>query len=270
MALLSKRSPSQQAWVMLTAYDANMARTVEAGGADLILVGDSLGRAALGYKSENEVSLDDMIHHAKAVLRARQNIPVIVDLPYQTYDLPDQALASAQKVLGTGADFVKLEGPLFDVIEHLSQKNIPVIAHLGYTPQTADPQQSKVKGNRLDSADQLLKECLGVERAGAKMLVIEMVPREVAATIAQRLSIPVIGIGSGPDVDGQVLVTPDMWGENKAPFKFLEAFGDVGSAMREACSAYATAVRSKEYPEDRHSFHIKKDEKDAWLRLHHP
>ena len=252
---------------MLTAYDANMARAVEAGGADIILVGDSLGRAVLGYDSENEVSLDDMIHHAKAVLRARKNIPVIVDLPYQTYDQPDQALASAQKVMATGADFVKLEGPLFEVIEHLSQHDIPVIAHLGYTPQTADPNQSKVKGNRLETASELLRDCLGVESAGAKMLVIEMVPREVAATIAQKLSIPVIGIGSGPDVDGQVLVTPDMWGESKAPFKFLEVFGEVSVNKQDACLAYAKAVRAGRYPADEHSFHIKKDEKDAWMEL---
>jgi 3-methyl-2-oxobutanoate hydroxymethyltransferase len=251
---------------MLTAYDANMARAVETGGADIILVGDSLGRAVLGYQSENEVSLGDMIHHAKAVLRGRKSIPVIVDLPYQTYETPEQALSSAQKVLQTDAEFIKIEGPIFKTIHYLSQRGIPVVSHLGYTPQTADAsKKSKVVGNRLQTAQELMKDCIKVEQSGASMLVLEMVPREVAKSITQKLNIPVIGIGSGPDVDGQVLVTPDMWGENDAPFKFLESFGSIGPSKKEACRAYRDAVKSQHFPTDAQSFHIKKSELADWV-----
>lgn len=252
---------------MLTAYDANMARAVEAGGADIILVGDSLGRAVLGYESENEVSLGDMIHHAQAVLRGRKQIPVIVDLPFQTYETKEQALDSAQKVMAIGADFIKLEGPLYETIGHLSQHAIPVIAHLGYTPQTAQAFSSKVVGNQLESAQNLLQQSLEVEKSGAKMLVIEMVPREVAQTIAQKLSIPVIGIGAGPDVDGQVLVTPDMWGENDVSFKFLQSFGELKEAKQKACADYAQAVRSGAFPKDENSFHIRSSDRETWKNL---
>jgi 3-methyl-2-oxobutanoate hydroxymethyltransferase len=254
--------------VMLTAYDANMARAIERAGADLILVGDSLGRAVLGYQDENEVSLSDMIHHAKAVLRGRKTIPVIVDLPFNTYNTPAEALDSAQRVMAIGADFVKLEGPLFAVISELTQHQIPVVAHLGYTPQTANKTGSKVVGKDCETAENLLQDCLKVEQAGACMLVIEMVPREVSSTIAQQCRIPVIGIGCGPDTDGQVLVTPDMWGENDAPFKFLHRFGEVLECKTKACSAYAKAVRERSYPADENAFHMKKSDLELWNQNH--
>lgn len=268
MRYVAKLSPSDQPWVMLTAYDANMARAIERSGADLILVGDSLGRAVLGYHDENEVSLNDMIHHAKAVLRGRKSIPVIVDLPYDTYNTPEEALASARQVMDTGADFIKLEGPLFDIISTLVQHDIPVVAHLGYTPQTAPKVGSKVVGKDVSAGDKLLQESLLVERAGACMLVIEMVPREVSLTITKSCRIPVIGIGCGPDTDGQVLVTPDMWGENDAPFKFLRRFGQVLECKTKACAAYAQAVRERSYPGDENAFHMNKGELELWLKSH--
>ena len=268
MPKVAKFSPSSQPWVMLTAYDANMARAIEKSGADLILVGDSLGRAVLGYQDENEVSLDDMVHHAKAVLRGRKVIPVIVDLPYNTYNTPAQALESAQKVMATGADFIKLEGPLVEVITHLHQHHIPVIAHLGYTPQTASKTGSKVVGKDVSAAEKLLQDSLKVEQAGACMLVIEMVPREVSATIARKCKIPVIGIGCGPDTDGQVLVTPDMWGENEVSFKFLRQFGKILEQKTLACAAYAHAVRDRTFPADENAFHMNKSDLELWLKQH--
>ena len=264
----SKRLPSGTPWVMLTAYDAIMAHAIEEGGGDLILVGDSLGRAVLGYDSENEVSLDDMIHHARAVMRKRTRCPVIVDLPFDTYNSPDQALASAQKVHSIGCDAVKLEGPLNEVIRNLSQNGIPVVSHLGYTPQTASAEGSKVVGKDLEQAEELLAASLQVQNAGACMLVIEMVPREVAKVISNELDIPVIGIGSGPDCDGQVLVTTDMWGDHQVNFKFLASFGNLLENRTDACRAYTQAVRSGKFPADDNSFHIKKTEKETWLKRH--
>jgi 3-methyl-2-oxobutanoate hydroxymethyltransferase len=263
----AKISPLGQPWVMLTAYDAVMATSIEDAGADLILVGDSLGRAVLGYDSEMEVTLGDMLHHGKAVLRARRSCPVIIDLPAKTYETPEQALLSAQAVMAIGADFVKIEGPLNDTITQLTQHNISVVAHLGYTPQTPVA-GSKVVGKTLSSAESLLQECLDVEGAGAQMLVIEMVPREVAKVITEQLSIPVIGIGCGPDTDGQVLVSTDMWGDHDASFKFLKSFGNLKEQRTQACKAYADAVRSRRYPSDANAFHIKKSECETWLEQH--
>lgn len=252
---------------MLTAYDAVMTKAIECAGADLILVGDSLGRAVLGYDSENEVTLEDMIHHSRAVLRARQSIPVIVDLPANTYHSPEQALASAEAVLATGADYIKLEGPHEDTIRALSEAGMAVVSHLGYTPQTP-VEGSKVVGKELHSATALLEECRAVQQAGAVMLVIEMVPREVAKTISEALDIVVIGIGSGPDTDGQVLVSTDMWGDHDVNFKFLKSFGQLKGAREQACREYCDAVRKKAYPSDGHAFHLKKSDLPAWQAEH--
>ena len=268
MLHVAKLSPKAQPWVMLTAYDANMTRAIETSGADFILVGDSLGRAVLGYQDENEVSLNDMIHHAKAVLRVRKAIPVIVDLPYNTYNTPDQALVSAGQVMATGANFVKLENPSLEVMSILRLNNIPVVAHLGYTPQTAPKSGSKVVGKDAGVAEKLLRDSLLVEQAGACMLVIEMVPREVSATMTRLCRIPVIGIGCGPDTDGQVLVTTDMWGENDAPFKFLRRFGQVFEGKTKACAEYAQAVRERNFPADENAFHMNKSELELWRARH--
>lgn len=254
---------------MITAYDAVMARDSETAGADLILVGDSLGRAILGYEGVNEVTLSDMIHHSKAVMRGRTHTKVISDLPEGSYSNVELAINSATQLMCTGIDAVKLEGPLYQTIHHLTQANIPVVAHLGYTPQTADkePTQKKVRANDLNSAEILLSECLDVQKAGASMLVLEMVPREVAKGISDNLTIPVIGIGSGPDTDGQVLVCTDLWGDHHFPFKFLKAFGDLRHQRVKAIEDYRNAVIGGQYPNDSHSFHIKKSELEAWLNL---
>jgi 3-methyl-2-oxobutanoate hydroxymethyltransferase len=265
--MFDKRSPSQHPWVMVTAYDAIMARDAEAAEVDFILVGDSLGRAILGYEGVNEVTLEDMIHHSKAVVRGCKKPQIISDLPDGSYEKPEQALASAKRLMATGVHAVKLEGPEYESIQLISENNIPLVAHLGYTPQTADrePGNKKVRAQTLQSAEDLLIQALGVQKAGAKMLVIEMVPREVAKGIAEKLDIPVIGIGSGPDVDGQVLVCTDLWGDHHFPFKFLKSFGDLQSERMKAISAYTQSVQEGSYPEDRHSFHIKKSDLNLWL-----
>ena len=264
MISLSKKSPSGEPWVMLTAYDALMAKEVEKGGADLILVGDSLGKAILGYEGVEEVTLDDMAHHCKAVVRGRKNIPVIGDLPVKSYEDKSMALASSEKLIQQGVDYVKLEGFIPDIIKHLVQNNIPLIAHLGHTPQKADPSGKVVSANRLQSANLLLEQCLQIEKSGACAIVLEMVSREVAKKITDSLSIPTIGIGSGPDTDGQVLVITDMWGESDVDFKFLRKFGNIEKEKCLAVKKYCDAVRSSEYPSDEQAFHIKKSEKEIW------
>lgn len=265
---LAKRNSNEQPWAMLTAYDALMARQVENGGADLILVGDSLGKAVLGYEGVEEVTLEDMVYHCKAVCRGRKSIPVIGDLPVNSYNTIEQALNSSQKILETGADFVKLEGFLPDTIRTLSNKKISVVAHLGHTPQTDHPTGSKVKANRIEAAEQLLQECIQLEKAGAVAIVLEMVAREAAKVISDSISIPVIGIGAGPDVDGQVLVVTDMWGESDVQFKFLEKFGQVEEHKTTAVQNYVNAVHQLNYPTDQNSFHLKKSELDTWLSKH--
>ncbi len=264
MISLGKKSPSGKPWVMLTAYDALMAKEVEKGGADLILVGDSLGKAILGYEGVEEVTLSDMAHHCKAVVRGRKSIPVIGDLPVNSYEDKPMALASSKKLIEQGVDYVKCEGYIPEIIDHLVQNDIPLIAHLGHTPQKADPTGKVVSANRLQSAKILLEQCLEIEKSGACAIVLEMVSREVAKTITERLSIPTIGIGSGPDTDGQVLVITDMWGESDVNFKFLRKFGDIANEKCIAVKKYCDAVRSSEYPSDEHAFHIKKSEKDIW------
>jgi 3-methyl-2-oxobutanoate hydroxymethyltransferase len=267
MNKLSKKSPSNEAWVMLTAYDALMARQVENGGADLILVGDSLGKAILGYEGVEEVTLDDMAHHCKAVCRGRKNIPVIGDLPQGTYENVQQAIKSSQKLMNQGVDYVKLEGFIPDIIKTLCDNKTPVIAHLGHTPQKADPNGKVVSANRLESAKILLQNCIEIEKAGASAIVLEMVSREVVKTITDVLKIPTIGIGSGPDSDGQVLVITDMWGESEYEFKFLRKFGEIEQNKCEAVKSYCSAVRKGDYPADENSFHIKKDEKTLWEEI---
>lgn len=262
---LSKRSPSGEPWVMLTAYDALMAKYAESGGADLLLVGDSISKAVLGYKDVGEVSLDDMIHHSKAVVRGRKEIPIIADLPDKTYETEAVGLDSAKRLMDTGVDAVKLEGCLSPVLNGISSADIPVVAHLGYTPQTAEKSKTKVVGNRLDTAKKLWSECVEVEKAGAIALVLEMVPREVSKAISEYVSIPIIGIGSGPDVDGQVLVTTDMWGDSNVNFKFLKKFGEMSEYKKVSVQQYSKEVRARAYPSDDHSFHIHSQEKQAWL-----
>ena len=268
MVALPKLNPQGRPWAMLTAYDALMAAQAEAGGADLLLVGDSVGKAILGYEDESEVSLQDMVHHSKAVMRGVRAIPVVADLPYATYDDEEMALNSAQALFETGVDFIKFEGYKPGIARHLVRHDIPVFGHLGYTPQTAARSGSKVVGNTFASATQLIGQAMAMQEAGLSALVLEMVPREVSFTITSSLKIPVIGIGSGPDTDGQVLVITDMWGESDVEFKFLKKFGEIGRLRREAAGRYVDEVHNKTYPTDANSFHILKNEKSHWLQQH--
>ena len=206
-----KRSGQRQAW--LTAYDYPSARLLDETGLDLILVGDSLGMVVLGQKDTVDVTLDEMIHHLKAVRRGVSRAPVAVDLPSHTYDTPDQALESAQLLVEAGADAVKLEGPLPEIINRLTREGIQVIGHLGMLPQHVREEGGySRKGRSKEEAQRILTSALDLQEAGCCAIVLELVESTLSDKISMKLDIPTIGIGSGPGCNGEILVTTDLLG----------------------------------------------------------
>ncbi len=244
---------------MLTAYDAITARIFDAAGIDLLLVGDSIGDNALGHPNTIPVTLDEMIPPARAVARAARHALVVVDLPFGTYeDSAQHAFASAVRVLKeTGAHAVKIEGGrrVAAQVALLTQSGIPVVGHLGFTPQSENVLGGKrVQGRGDEAATRLAADALALEEAGAVAVVLEMVPGPVAAHVTEVLRIPTIGIGAGVECDGQVLVWTDMAGMGDWSPRFAQRFGEVGKALHEAASAYLTAVRGGSFPGPEQSY----------------
>lgn len=233
--------------VCLTAYDYPMARLLDESGVDLILVGDSLGMVVLGYPDTTKVSLDDMIHHTRAVARGVDRAAVVADLPKGAYDLPETALLNARALLAAGAQAVKLEGGRERAasIAALTGQGIPVLAHIGMLPQQIHEEGGyKIKGRTPQQADHLLEDARAVETAGAFGVVLELVVPPLARDISRMLSIPTIGIGSGEGCDGQIRVLHDVIG--LYPWfrpRFVEPKADVAAAIRQAVEAYAADVR---------------------------
>jgi len=245
----------------LTAYDYPTARLVDEAGIDMILVGDSLAQVVLGYDSTLPVTVDEMLHHLRAVRRATRRALLIADLPFGSYHLgEDQALeTSIRFVKEGGAEAVKIEGgkKRAPVIRRLVQAEIPVMAHIGLTPQSVNAFGGyRVQGKTLESAGELLADAQAVEEAGAFSVVLEGIPRELAAVITSRLSIPTIGIGAGPECDGQVLVIHDLVGLSfSPPPKFVRAYADLRETMRSAIEQFRDDVLASRYPDDRESYH---------------
>jgi 3-methyl-2-oxobutanoate hydroxymethyltransferase len=238
-----KESGDRLAW--LTAYDYPTARLLDETGIDLILVGDSLGMVVLGQKDTVDVTLDEMIHHLKAARRGVSRTPLAVDLPSHTYDTPDQTLESAKRLVLAGADAVKLEGPLPEIIATLTKESIQVIGHLGMLPQQVRAEGGyHRKGKSEKEAAQLLQSALELQHAGIAALVLELVDSTTAGEISKKLDIPTIGIGSGPFCDGQVLVTPDLLGLQ--PW-FRPAFAtpktDLATPFRNAVREFVSEVK---------------------------
>lgn len=233
--------------VALTAYDYPLARLLDESGVDLILVGDSLGMVVLGYPDTTMVSLEDMLHHTRAVARGVQRATVVADLPKGAYNQPNEALASARALIDAGAHAVKLEGgqSQVPVITALVEQNIPVLAHIGMLPQQIHEEGGyKVKGRTPQQADQLSADAAAVEQAGAFGIVLELVTPPLASEISRMLAIPTIGIGSGEGCDGQIRVLHDVIG--LYPWfrpKFVEPKADVATIIRDAVQAYAREVR---------------------------
>ncbi|AIM15418.1 3-methyl-2-oxobutanoate hydroxymethyltransferase [Neobacillus sp.] len=261
-----KMKEREEKIVMLTAYDYPSAKQAEQGGVDMILVGDSLGMVVLGYDSTIPVTLEDMIHHAKAVKRGAKDTFIVVDMPFLTYHLSvKETLINAGKLIQeTGANAVKLEGAdnVLEHIEALTNAGIPVCAHLGLTPQSVGILGGyKVQGKDAEAAKKLMEDAKKCEEAGAFALVLECVPKQIAATITNSLSIPVIGIGAGMDVDGQVLVYHDIlgYGVDRVP-KFVKQYHSINPFIIESIQAYIADVRNKQFPEEKHTFTMKEEE----------
>jgi 3-methyl-2-oxobutanoate hydroxymethyltransferase len=246
--------------VALTAYDYLFARLVDAGGVDLVLVGDSLGQVVCGYDSTIPVTLEEMIHHARAVRRGIDRALLVVDMPFMTYHVSTaETLRNAGRILQeTGAEAVKIEGGDEETAVHvraLVRAGIPVLGHIGLTPQSVHALGGyRVQGREPEAADRLLDEARRLADAGCFGIVLELMPSPLAGEISRAISIPTIGIGAGPLVDGQVLVLPDMLGLNEGfrP-RFLRRFAELGEAAREGIAAYVAAVRNGEYPGPEHS-----------------
>lgn len=249
---------------MLTAYDYPTATILEKSGIDMILVGDSLGMVVLGYDSTVPVTMEEMLHHAKAVRRGAPNTFVVVDLPYLSYATSQEALQNAGRLIKeAGADAVKLEGgkDYSEIVRFLTKSGVPVVGHIGLTPQTATQLGGfKVQGKDVESATKLLQDALAIEKAGAMMLVLEAIPAALAERITQKSSIPTIGIGAGEQCDGQVLVFHDLAGlfERFVP-RFVKQYESLGVKIESAVRQYCTEVRELAFPGPEHSFSLNEE-----------
>ncbi|WNV78140.1 3-methyl-2-oxobutanoate hydroxymethyltransferase [Bacillus atrophaeus] len=257
-----KMKKNEEPIVMLTAYDYPSAKLAEQAGVDMILVGDSLGMVVLGLDSTVGVTVADMIHHTKAVKRGAANTFIVTDMPFMSYHLSkDETLKNAAAIIQeSGADALKLEGGdgVFESIRALTLGGIPVVSHLGLTPQSVGVLGGyKVQGKDEQSAKKLLEDSKKCEEAGAMMLVLECIPAELTAKIAEELTIPVIGIGAGAQADGQVLVFHDVvgYGVARTP-KFVKQYEQIDGAIETAISGYVHDVRKRAFPEQKHSFQL--------------
>ena len=239
---------------MITAYDGLTAAIFDAAGMDMILVGDSIGNVMLGHGSTLPVSLNEMVVATRSVASAVKRAFVIADLPFGTYEAgPEQALASAVRLVKAGANAVKLEGgrPRVDAIRTLTDAGIPVMGHLGFTPQSVNALGGFRVQGRGEEGEKLLADALAIEEAGVMGM---MVPETVAAHLTEALAVPTIGIGAGAHCDGQVLVWSDMAGMTEWRPRFAKQFGRVGDALRQAALEYAAAVREGSFPAPEHWF----------------
>jgi 3-methyl-2-oxobutanoate hydroxymethyltransferase len=245
---------------VLTAYDYGMASILDESDIDIILVGDSLGNVVLGYENTIPVTMEDMLHHTKAVSRASQNALIVADMPFLSYQIsPETALANAGRFLKeANAQAIKLEGgqEQAETVHKITCAGIPVMAHLGLTPQSIHQLGGyKVQGKKEDAAEKMMRDAKSLEEAGAFSVVLECVPEKLAAEITHLLSIPTIGIGAGVNCDGQVLVINDMLGmyERMTP-KFVKKYANLNLEIRNAVKAYISEVKHGTFPDSEHSF----------------
>jgi 3-methyl-2-oxobutanoate hydroxymethyltransferase len=253
-------SPSQKI-VCLAAYDYPTSRLADEAGVDVILVGDSLGMVVLGYESTLPVTLEEMLHHTRAVRRGTRRALVVADMPYGSYhtDTAESLRNAVRFVKEAGAEAVKVEGGerRLELIARLTEAEIPVMGHVGLTPQSLNALGGyRVQGKSVDAAERLIRDARAVEAAGAFSVVLEAVPRELAAEITRELRIPTIGIGGGPDCDGQILVVNDLLGLTFAQTpKFARQYAKLGDVISNAVRAYCDDVRAGNFPSDAESYH---------------
>jgi 3-methyl-2-oxobutanoate hydroxymethyltransferase len=254
---LQKLKTGGEKFVCVTSYDALFTRAICQAGIEVILVGDSLGMVVQGNDSTLPVSIDEMAYHTRCVSRGNEGAFIIADMPFMSYSTTELAFDSATELMQAGAHMVKLEGGawLADTIFQLTERGIPVCAHLGLTPQSVNSFGGfLVQGKTDEQAEKIYQDALLVERSGASLLVLECIPSELASRISRELTIPVIGIGAGNGTDAQVLVLHDLLGLNDNPPRFVKDFMAGNDSIVAALEAYANAVRSSEFPTAEHSF----------------
>lgn len=260
---LARMKALEERITMITAYDATFGRLVDLAGVDMILVGDSVGMVVQGEANTITVELDEMAYHVRLVARAQPRAMIVGDLPFGSYQVsPQQAVESSIRLMKEGAECVKLEGGVVmaETIQAITRVDIPVMGHIGLTPQSVHRMgghkvQGKKSGWEAGGRERLLDDAHAVEQAGAIAVVIEGIPRDLAKEITNKLSIPTIGIGAGPDCDGQVLVLHDVVGLSERDLKFTKRFADLRTAAISATEAFIAEVRDGTWPDDAHSFH---------------
>jgi 3-methyl-2-oxobutanoate hydroxymethyltransferase len=248
---------------VLTAYDAPTARAEAEAGVDILLVGDSVGVNMLGYASEREVTLADMRHHVAAVRRGAPAATIMADLPFRTYETPDDAVASAKTLVAAGADIVKFEGAHLAILRALVAEKIAVCCHLGLEPQ--NHLEKRLKGRSAQEASRLLADALALDRAGMSLLLLEMIPEEVAAEVTRRVAAPTIGIGAGRRTDGQVLVITDVLGFGPKNYRHNRRYRDIGQVVAETARAYVRDVRAADFPGEANLTHMAAEELAVFL-----
>ncbi len=257
----------------LTAYDYPSARLIDEAGIDIILVGDSLGMVMLGYENTLPVTVQEMLHHVRAVRRAVKRSFLVADMPYASFHvgIRDSLRNAVRFIKDGGAEAVKVEGgeKRARMVEKLVDAEIQVVGHIGLTPQSLHAMGGyKVQGKTLKAVEQLMRDAVALERAGACCIVLEGIPREVAAMITRELEIPTIGIGAGPECDGQVLVFHDVLGLTFAPAaKFVRRYADLGGAITNAVLAYKEDVKSGAFPTEAESYHLPRETQSALAEI---
>ena len=259
LAMLREMRAAREPIACLTAYDASFAQLVDMGGTDVVLVGDSLGMVIQGHDTTVPVTVDDVIYHTQSVARGLRRAFLMADMPFMSYTTPAQALENSVRLMQEGgAMMVKLEGGQGQVaiVEYLARHDIPVCAHLGLKPQSVHKIGGfRVQGREEQAAHRMTEEASALEAAGADVVLLECVPNEVGRTICAALHVPVIGIGAGPDVDGQILVLYDILGitQGRMP-RFVKNFQSGRDSPLDAIRAYVQAVKDRSYPAEEHCF----------------
>jgi 3-methyl-2-oxobutanoate hydroxymethyltransferase len=261
--------------VCLTAYDYATARLVDEAGIDVVLVGDSLAMTMLGYENTLSVTVDEMLHHVRAVRRGVKDALLIADMPYGSYHATaTEAIHNAARFIKeAGAEAVKMEGgeKRVDMIRRVIDAEIPVAGHIGLTPQSVNVMGGyKVQGKTLNAIEQLMRDAVALDRAGVACIYLEGIPREVASMITAEVETPTIGIGAGPDCDGQVLVFHDLVNLTFGhPAKFVRRYGDAAALITQSVLAFKADVASHQFPNDSESYHLPKDTEAALQTLLH-
>lgn len=258
LSTLNKMKQDGQKIAMLTCYDATFASIEAAAGVDILLVGDSLGNVIQGHASTLPVTLEDMIYHTATVARGAGPALVLTDMPFGTSQInPEKTFENAVKLMAAGAEMVKIEGGavMADTVRFLASRGIPVCSHIGLQPQSVNVYGGyKIQGKSESEAEILRRDALALQEAGATLVLMELVPAAVAQSVSETLSIPTIGIGAGPGVDGQVLVLHDMLGLCPGKKRFLRNFMHGSSSIQAAIEAYVNAVKRGEFPASEHSY----------------